>query len=58
MDNATMRKIYTLKPRKIAPESVRVFDTQRRQKVEKILNKKLTDREWFDYKIMLQGIKR
>ena len=53
-----MKKIYKLKPYHQLQQDPTGSDRKKRDKVEEVLNKKLTDTEWFNYKIMLQGIKR
>lgn len=53
-----MRKIYKMKPPQPLPKDLIETDSKKREKVEEVLGKKLTDREWFDYKIMIKGIKR
>ena len=55
--NTTMKRIYKINPPKPLPPDL-VSDKNKRAKVESILGKKLTDTEWFNYKIMLQGIKK
>lgn len=54
-----MKKIiYKLKPVNEINKDPTGLDRAKRNKVESILGKKLSDTEWFDYKLMLQGLKR
>jgi len=48
-----MKKDYKLKPRNNIPNDPTGEDRKKRDKVEEILQKKLTDSEWLDYKFML-----
>ncbi len=53
-----MTKEYKIKPRQPLPQDVTQLDRKKKAKVEKVLGKTLSEREWFDYKLMIQGIKR
>lgn len=48
-----MKITYKLKPRHEQPIDPTGQDRKKRDKVEEVLGKKLTDSEWFNYKIML-----
>ena len=51
-----MKKTYVLKPKK-PNEILARIDRQKRDKVEGVLGKPLSDAAWLDYKKMVKGIK-
>lgn len=50
--NTAMSKNYKIKSSNSFPEDPTGLDRIKRDKVEKILNKKLSDWEWVQYKLM------
>ena len=52
-----MKYTYKLKPIKDFKKDPTGIDKVKKSKVEAVLDKKLTDQEWLDYKLMILKIK-
>ena len=53
-----MKKIYRIKPISERPKDPTGEDRKKREKIEETLGHKFTESEWFNYKLMIKGLKR